>query len=135
MWISRADARGQACRFGQVRESQRRMERSHAGECRRCDMAETDVLAQVAAGLAGFLGFLGLALTGFRAFAGLMLSGLPALTGVACDDGSGRKCARQPGLSWAFFRIMQVVTRSTSGMSELHRRNASPVQACSCSGE
>ena len=57
-------------------------------------MAETGLLAQVAVGLAGFLGFLGLALTGFRAFAGLMLSGRPALTGVACDDGSGRKCAR-----------------------------------------
>jgi hypothetical protein len=29
---------------------------------------------------------------------------------------------------------MQAVTRSTSGISELHNRIASPVQSCSCSG-
>ena len=70
---------------------------------------------QVAFGFADFLAFFGLALTGFRAFAGLILRGLAALTG-ATPDGSGRKCARQPGLSWDLFWIMQTVMRSTSGM-------------------
>jgi hypothetical protein len=69
---------------------------------------------QVAFGFADFLAFFGLALTGFRAFAGLILRGLAALTGAA--DRSGRKCARQPGLSWDLFWIMQTVMRSTSGM-------------------
>ena len=53
-------------------------------------------------GFAGFLGFFALALTGFRAFAGVMPRGRPAST-AAADDGSGRKCARQPGLSWDWF--------------------------------
>ena len=70
---------------------------------------------QVAFGFADFLAFFGLALTGFRAFAGLMLRGLAALIGATLD-GSGRKCARQPGLSWDLFWIMQTVMRSTSGM-------------------
>ncbi len=88
---------------------------------------------QVAPGFAGFLGVRGLALTGFREFAGLMLSGLPAATGVAAASGS-LKNARHPGVSWDLFLIMQAVMRSTSGMSALQRRNASPLQACSCSG-
>jgi hypothetical protein len=64
----------------------------------------------------GFLGFFGLALTGFRAVAGLMLRGLAVRTELARDDGSGRKCARQGGLSCDLFWIMQAVMRSTSGM-------------------
>jgi len=59
--------------------------------------------SQVAFGFADFLGFFDLALTGFRAFAGVMLRGLAALTGATPADGSGRKCARQPGLSWDLF--------------------------------
>ena len=70
--------------------------------------------SQRAFGFAGFLGFFALAPTGFRAFAGVMPRGLPALTGAA--DGSGRKCARQAGLSWDLFWIMQAVMRLTSGM-------------------
>jgi hypothetical protein len=81
----------------------------------------------------GFAGFLGLrALTGFRECVGLMLRGLPAATGVT--SGSGLKKARQPGESWDLFLTMQTVTRSTSGISELQRRNASLLQACCCSG-
>jgi len=75
-------------------------------------------------------GFLGL--RGFRRWPGLMLSGLPAATGTT--SGSGRKYARQPGLSWDCFLTMQAVTRSTSGISALHSANASPLQACSSSG-
>jgi hypothetical protein len=84
--------------------------------------------------LAGFLGFRALALTGFREDAGLMLSGRPAATGVTAASGSGLNWARQPGLSCDLFLAMQAVTRSTSGISALQRRNASLVQACSCSG-
>jgi hypothetical protein len=69
---------------------------------------------QRAFGFAAFLGFFALAPTGFRAFAGVMARGLVALIGAA--DGSGRKCARQAGLSWDLFWIMQTVMRSTSGM-------------------
>jgi len=75
----------------------------------------------------------GLTLTGFREGAGLMLRGIPALTGVTAGSGS-RKKTRQPGVSWSLFLIMQAVTRSTSGMSELHSRNASSLQAACCSG-
>ena len=89
---------------------------------------------QVARRFAGFLDFRHLALTGFRAVAGLMLRGLPAATGVTAASGSGLKNARQPGLSWDLFLTMQAVTRSTSGISELHKRNASPLHACSSSG-
>jgi hypothetical protein len=72
---------------------------------------------QVAAGLAGFFGFFALALTGFfAAVAGLMLIGLPAGAATA-SLGSGRKCARQPGERRDLLRIMQAVTRSTSGIS------------------
>src|SRR4051812_7794036 len=76
--------------------------------------------AQVAAGLAGLLGFLALALalTGFRTVAGLMLIGLPAGIATASRGaGSGRKKARQPGDRRDLLRIMQTVTRSTSGIS------------------
>ena len=67
------------------------------------------------AGLADYLRLRGLAWTGFRLVAGLIRSGLPALIDVTSDDGSGRKYARQPGVSCDFFRIMQTVMRSTSG--------------------
>ena len=81
----------------------------------------------------GFAGFLALrALAGFRECAGAMLRGLPAATGVT--SGSDLKKTRQPGESWDLFLTMQAVTRSTSGMSELQRRNASSLQACCCSG-
>lgn len=85
---------------------------------------------------AGFLGFGGLVLAGFREVAGPMPRGFPALTGVAAAalSGSDLKYTRQPGESWDLFLIMQPVTRSTSGMSALQRRNASSEQACCCSG-
>src|SRR5882724_2741520 len=77
---------------------------------------------QVAAGLAGFLGFFfALALTGFFAVAGLMLIGRPTGTAAApasVGSGSGRKCARQPAERRDLLRTMQAVTRSTSGISE-----------------
>jgi hypothetical protein len=53
---------------------------------------------------------------------------------AAASLGSGLKCARQAGESWDFLATMQAVTRLISGISELQSRNASPVQACSCSG-
>jgi hypothetical protein len=89
--------------------------------------------AGLAAGLAeGFLGagFRALLATGFRV-TGRMLVGSPA---AALGSGSGLNCARHPGESWDLLRAMQAVTRSTSGISALQSRNASPVQACSCSG-
>lgn len=64
-----------------------------------------------------------------------MVRGLLARTDVAAaGSGSFLNTARQPGLSWDLFWIMQTVTASTFGIAELQRRNASPVQACSCSG-
>src|SRR6185437_1082487 len=62
---------------------------------------------------------------------GLMFIGAPA---SATGSGPARKKTRQPGESSALRAIMQAVTRSTSGISELQSRNASPVQACCCSG-
>ena len=101
MWISRADARGQVCRAGQARESRgacRDHMRTNAGPLARIWPATTSgLLAQVAVGFAGFLGFPGLALTGFRAFAGLMLSGLPALTGVASMMARAGNAPGSPG--------------------------------------
>jgi hypothetical protein len=41
---------------------------------------------------------------------------------------------RQPGLSCALFLCRQALTRSTFGISALHKRNASPVHACCPSG-
>jgi hypothetical protein len=41
---------------------------------------------------------------------------------------------RQPGLSCALFLYRQALTRSTFGISALHKRNASPVHACRPSG-
>jgi hypothetical protein len=75
-----------------------------------------------------------LLLTGFREDAGRMVSGRPAATGVTAGSGPDLKNARQPGLSCDWFLTMQAVTRSTSGISALQRRNASPEQACSSSG-
>jgi len=49
------------------------------------------------------------------------------------DFGAGPEEDRQPGLSRDLFLTMQTVTRSTSGISALHKRNASPLQACCCS--
>jgi hypothetical protein len=90
--------------------------------------------AQSASGLAGFLDLCGLVLTGPRVDSGPMLSGRPAAIGLTSDWGSDRKNTRQPGESWDLFLIMQTVTRSTSGISALQRRNASPLQARSSSG-
>ncbi|WP_291575765.1 hypothetical protein [Bradyrhizobium sp.] len=93
---------------------------------------------QVVAGFAGFTGFTGfldvcgLAWTGFRTVSGLMFIGLPAATGTASGS-DGLKNTLQPGESWDFLAIMQTVTRSTSGISELHSLNASPLHACCCS--
>ena len=87
------------------------------------------------AGFVGFLALRGLALTAFRGVAGRITVGRP--TGraeISLGPGSGLKCARQGGESWDCLATMQAVTRSTSGISALHSRNASPVQACSCSG-
>lgn len=52
----------------------------------------------------------------------------------APTSGPGRKKRRHSGESWDFFWIMHAVMRSTSGMKLPHSRNASGVQACSCSG-
>ena len=52
----------------------------------------------------------------------------------------GGRCApglmkpRQPRLSCALFLCRQALTRSTFGISALHKRNASPVHACRPSG-
>jgi hypothetical protein len=89
------------------------------------EKADANALAAIETGqvAAGFLGFFGFALedltlagfaTGLRA-TGLISVGRPT---DAEDAGSGRKCARQPGDSRALLRIMQAVTRSTSGISE-----------------
>jgi hypothetical protein len=84
---------------------------------------------------AGFLALRGLAPTALRGVVGRMTVGRPAgLAAVALGSGSDLNCARQTGESWDFLATMQAVTRSTSGISELQSRNASPVQACSCSG-
>jgi hypothetical protein len=75
----------------------------------------------------GFAGFFAL-----RSFAGLRAAATGRLAGCATvSSGSGpwRKNALQAGDSCALFRIMQTVMRSTSGISELHNRNASGVQA------
>jgi hypothetical protein len=102
-------------------------------------------LGQVAlAGLVNFFGFfgltltgLGLTLTGFRAVTGVMRTGrtgLRAITAGAATGSGDLKYTRQPGLSSDFFLIMHAVTRSTSGIASPHRRNASGVHACCCSG-
>ena len=86
-------------------------------------------------GFAGFLALRALALTALCGVAGRITVGRPAgLTAASRGSGSGLNCARQGGESWDFLATMQAVTRPTSGISELHSRNASPVQACSCSG-
>jgi hypothetical protein len=98
-------------------------------------------LGQVApAGLTVFFGFFGLtltglrALTGFRAVAGVSRTGRRAIPAGAATGSGDLKNTRQPGLSSDFLLIMQTVTRSTSGMASLQRRNASPLHACCCSG-
>jgi len=46
---------------------------------------------------------------------------------------AARKKARHCGDNCDLLRIMQVLMRSTSGISELQSRNASGAQACCCS--
>ena len=89
--------------------------------------------AQVEAGLAGFLGLRTLA-ADLRGVAGRIVIGLPAGADAARLGSGPLNCARHPGESWDFLATMQAVTRSTLGISELQRRKASLVQACSCSG-
>lgn len=89
--------------------------------------------AQVEVRFAGFLGFLALA-ADLRGPVGLIVIGLPAGAEVASLGSGPLNCARHGGESWDFFATMQAVTRSTLGISELQRRKASLVQACSCSG-
>jgi hypothetical protein len=106
-------------------------ERWRVGKQMRCS-SQRNAGDQVAAGLAGFLALCGFAWTGFRSVAGLILSGRPAL---AEGSGSGAlKNARQGADSSALCRIMQTVTRSTSGISGPHSRNASGEHACCSSG-
>jgi hypothetical protein len=84
---------------------------------------------------AGFLALRALALTALRGVAGRMTVGRPTgLAAAALGSGYGLNCDRQAGESWDFLATMQAVTRLISGISELHSRNASPVQACSCPG-
>jgi hypothetical protein len=86
-----------------------------------------------AAGFAGFF-FRGFAPTALRGVAGRITIGRPAdLAETSPGSGPALNCARQGGESCDLFLIMQAVMRSTSGMSALQRRNASPVQACCCS--
>jgi hypothetical protein len=87
--------------------------------------------AQVA-GLAGFLCLRTLA--DLRGPVGLIAIGLPAGADLAWLGSGPLNCARHGGESWDFLATMQAVTRSTLGISELQRRKASLVQACSCSG-
>lgn len=97
---------------------------------------ETARRAQVEARFAGFLDLRALALAAdLRGPAGLIVIGLPAGADVASlGSGPDLNCARHGGESWDFLATMQAVTRSTLGISELQRRKASLVQACSCSG-
>src|SRR5437667_3287070 len=113
-------------------DRRRRVARTRAGALLHLHLSSKPACDQVAPGFAGFLGLRGLTLTGFCELAGPMLSGLPAAAGVAADSDS-LKNARHPGVSWDLFLIMQAVMRSTSGISALQRRNASPLQACCCS--
>ena len=91
--------------------------------------------AQVLECLADFLDLRALALVAdLRGATGLIAIGLPAGADVAWLGSGSLNCARHGGESWDFLATMQAVTRSTLGISELQRRKASPVQACSCSG-
>jgi hypothetical protein len=99
--------------------------------CRANETLSCDV--RHAAGFAGFF-LRGLALTALRGVAGRIAIGPPAaLAETSSGSGPDLNCARHGGESCDLFLIMQAVMRSTSGMSEPHRRNASPVQACCCS--
>ena len=89
--------------------------------------------AQVEAGFADFLCLRGLA-ADLRGVTGLIAIGLPAGLDEASLGSGPLNCARQGGESCDFLATMQAVTRSTLGISELQRRKASLVQACSCSG-
>lgn len=59
---------------------------------------------------------------------------LMGLATASRGSASDLKWARQAGESWDFLATMHAVTRPTSGMAALQRRNASLLQACSCSG-
>ena len=98
-----------------------------------CTGVESARRAQVEAGFADFLDLRVLA--ALRGGAGRIAIGRPAGAAAArLGSGSGLNCARQGGESCDFLATMQAVTRSTFGISELHSRKASLVQACSCSG-
>jgi len=94
----------------------------------RSESARTENHDQVETRLAGFLRLRDFALAGLRAVTGLMLTGVPA-GAEAASSGPGLKYTRHSGESSDFFATMQAVTRSTSGISELQSRNASPLQA------
>ena len=107
------------------------------GAVRRQSVARTGLKwarrAQVEARLAGFLDLRVLA--DLRGVVGLIAIGLPAgADETRLGSGSGLNCARHGGESCDFLATMHAVTRSTLGISELHSRKASLVQACSCSG-
>lgn len=72
----------------------------------------------------------GLCRLNFRIEAGLACVGSPA---GALAVGAGPNTLRHSGESCDWFRIMQAVMRSMSGISDPQRRNASPVQYCCCS--
>jgi len=82
---------------------------------------------QVEVGLASFLCLRDFARAGLRTVTGLMRKDLSGTAAVCL--GPGLKYTRHPGESSDFLLTMQAVTRSTSGISELQSRNASPLQA------
>src|SRR5581483_4078368 len=97
----------------------------------------TGLAGFLAFGVAGFLadaglvdaGFAATGLAGFLVF-GLMLTGRPAGGSfTTTGSGSGRKNRLHSGESCARLATMQALTRSMSGISEPHRRNASGWQA------
>jgi hypothetical protein len=71
----------------------------------------------------------------------MRLSGLPGLVVDAVvfavgpgAAGGASNTAWQPLLSCEYFRVMQAVMRSTSGMYSPQRRIASPEHICCCFG-
>jgi hypothetical protein len=106
------------------------------GAARRQSVARTGLETGARRQVAGRAGFLGLrTLADLRGAVGRIAIGLPAGAATArTGSGSGLNWARHDGDSCDFLATMQAVTRSTLGISELHSRKASLVQACSCSG-
>src|SRR5204862_7846431 len=78
--------------------------------------------------LEGLLVLRDFARAGLRTATGLTRTDLSART-AAVSPRVGLKYTRHPGESSDFLLTMQVVTRSTSGISEPQSRNASPLQA------